>query len=287
LKEGIHDFVAAFDGDGDRNMILGKNAFFVTPSDSLAVLGAYLHHIPYFRTTGVKGFARSMPTAGAIDRVADAVGVSFYEVPTGWKYFGSLMDANRLSLCGEESFGTGSDHVREKDGIWAALAWLQIIACEKKSVEELLISHWKKFGRNFFTRYDYENCDAESCAAMMNKLEQIVTAPVYVGTKIIHRNKSYIVKLADNFRYEDPVDGSMTERQGIRLLFADGSRIVVRLSGTGSSGATVRIYVDSYEKDENILLEDAQVVLAPLINIALDVTEIRVHTGRDAPTVIT
>lgn len=287
LKEGVHDFGAAFDGDGDRNMILGKNAFFVTPSDSLAVLGSHLHHIPYFRIKGVKGFARSMPTAGAIDRVANAVGVDFYEVPTGWKYFGSLMDASRLSLCGEESFGTGSDHIREKDGIWAALAWLQIIACEKKSVEELLISHWNRFGRNFFTRYDYENCNADDCARMMHKLEQTVTSPRYVGTQLSHKNKSYVVKLADNFHYEDPVDGSIAAKQGIRLLFEDGSRIIVRLSGTGSSGATVRIYIDSYEQDENLLLEDAQVVLSPLINIALDVTEIKIHTGRDAPTVIT
>ncbi|XP_021927167.1 phosphoglucomutase isoform X2 [Zootermopsis nevadensis] len=287
MKEGIHDFGAAFDGDGDRNMILGKKAFFVTPSDSLAVLGAHLHHIPYFKITGIKGFARSMPTAGAIDRVASATGIDFYEVPTGWKFFGSLMDADQLSLCGEESFGTGSDHIREKDGIWAALAWLQVIACEKKGVEELLVSHWKKFGRNFFTRYDYENCPADNCAYMLHKLEQIVTSPVYIGTQIIHRNKSYVVKQADNFCYEDPIDGSLTPKQGIRLLFEDGSRIIVRLSGTGSSGATVRIYVDSYEKDERLILKDAQVVLAPLIHIALDVTEIKIHTGRDTPTVIT
>lgn len=287
LAKGEHDFGAAFDGDGDRNMILGKKAFFVTPSDSLAVLGAHLDEIPYFRITGVKGYARSMPTAGAIDRVASSTDTPLREVPTGWKYFGNLMDANLLSLCGEESFGTGSDHIREKDGIWAALAWLQILAATKESVQQLVESHWCTFGRNFFTRYDYEECNLVSCQTMMEALEALVTKPSYRGEKLEKGGKTYEVKLGDNFRYEDPIDESVAEKQGVRVLFVDGSRIIFRLSGTGSKGATVRMYIESFEDDASVIFKDSQEVLSPLVQIALQISELESYTGRSAPTVIT
>ncbi|XP_012536221.1 phosphoglucomutase [Monomorium pharaonis] len=287
MKEGPYDFGAAFDGDGDRNMILGKKAFFVTPSDSLAVLAANLKLIPYFQKTGVKGYARSMPTAAAVDRVAAKDGVKFFEVPTGWKYFGNLMDAGDLSLCGEESFGTGSDHIREKDGIWACLAWLNVIAKLGKSVEHILLDHWKVYGRNFFTRYDYENCDSASADKMMQSIEALIQKPGFIGRKLQCEGKEYIVKQADNYSYTDPVDGSKATKQGLRILFADGSRIIFRLSGTGSSGATIRMYIDSYENDPDTFEKDAQLVLKPLINIALELSDLRQHTGRDAPTVIT
>ncbi|XP_018044394.1 PREDICTED: phosphoglucomutase [Atta colombica] len=287
IKEGPYDFGAAFDGDGDRNMILGKKAFFVTPSDSLAVLAANLKLIPYFQKTGVKGYARSMPTAAAIDRVAVKNGVKFFEVPTGWKYFGNLMDAGNLSLCGEESFGTGSDHIREKDGVWACLAWLNVIAGLGKSVENILLDHWKVYGRNFFTRYDYENCDSACADKMMQSIETLVEKPDFIGKQLQYEGKEYIVKQVDNYSYTDSVDGSKATKQGLRILFADGSRIVFRLSGTGSSGATIRMYIDSYENDPVTFEKDAQLVLKPLINIALELSELCQHTGRNAPTVIT
>nr|XP_012224344.1 PREDICTED: phosphoglucomutase isoform X2 [Linepithema humile]XP_012224345.1 PREDICTED: phosphoglucomutase isoform X2 [Linepithema humile]XP_012224346.1 PREDICTED: phosphoglucomutase isoform X2 [Linepithema humile] len=287
IKQGPYDFGAAFDGDGDRNMILGKKAFFVTPSDSLAVLAANLKLIPYFQKTGIKGFARSMPTAAAIDRVAAKYGVQFFEVPTGWKYFGNLMDAKDLSLCGEESFGTGSDHIREKDGIWACLAWLNVIAGLGKSVEDILLDHWKIYGRNFFTRYDYENCNAVSADKMIQYIEISIQKPAFIGKKLQYEGKEYVVKRADNYSYTDPVDGSKTAKQGLRILFEDGSRIIFRLSGTGSSGATIRMYIDSYENDPATFVKDAQLVLKPLINIALEISELHQHIGRDAPTVIT
>ncbi|XP_031773789.1 phosphoglucomutase isoform X3 [Apis florea] len=213
MKNGPYDFGAAFDGDGDRNMILGKKAFFVTPSDSLAVLAANLNAIPYFKKTGIKGYARSMPTGAAVDRVAAKNGIKFYEVPTGWKYFGNLMDAGFLSLCGEESFGTGSDHIREKDGIWACLAWLSIIANLGKSVEDILLNHWQIYGRNFFTRYDYENCDSEAANRMMQHIESEIQKPEFIDSKLISENKVYIVKLSDNYSYVDPVDGSQASKQ--------------------------------------------------------------------------
>ncbi|CAK9808255.1 Pgm1 [Anthophora quadrimaculata] len=287
MKDGPYDFGAAFDGDGDRNMILGKKAFFVTPSDSLAVLAANLNSIPYFKKTGVKGYARSMPTGAAVDRVAAKNGIKIYEVPTGWKYFGNLMDAGHLSLCGEESFGTGSDHIREKDGIWACLAWLSVIASLKKSVEEILLNHWQTYGRNFFTRYDYENCDSEAANKMMQHIESELEKPGFVGTKLTSEGKTYIVKLGDNYSYTDPVDGSQASKQGLRILFQDGSRIIYRLSGTGSSGATIRVYIDSYENDPASLTKDAQEVLKPLVTVALEISKLREFTGRDAPTVIT
>ncbi|XP_023942779.1 phosphoglucomutase [Bicyclus anynana] len=285
VKNGDFDFGAAFDGDGDRNMIIGRKAFFVTPSDSLAVLASQLEHIPYFRSSGVKGFARSMPTAAAVDRVAEALGKEMFQVPTGWKYFGNLMDAGRLSLCGEESFGTGSDHVREKDGLWAALAWLSVLAATGKSVEEMLVAHWQQYGRNYFTRYDYEECPSDPCNEMMQELEKTMTSPGFVGSQHSAAGKSYTVALADNFSYMDPVDRSVAMKQGLRIVFEDGSRIVVRLSGTGSSGATVRLYIDSYEAKD--VLGDAQQMLQPLIQVALDISKLQQYTGRDAPTVIT
>lgn len=287
LRKGVHDIGAAFDGDGDRNMILGKNAFFVTPSDSLAVLASNLECIPYFKRTGVKGYARSMPTAGAVDRVAKLTGKEFFEVPTGWKYFGNLMDAGRLSLCGEESFGTGSDHIREKDGLWALLAWLSVVAHLKKSVEQICVDHWAKFGRNVFTRYDYENCDGTKAGEMMIHLERIISNPQTVGAEVAAEGVTFKVGLADNFEYLDPIDKSVAKKQGIRLLFTDGSRIVFRLSGTGSSGATIRMYIDSYVTDPAKLVQSAQVLLKPLIQVALNISKLQQFTGRDAPTVIT
>lgn len=285
VKGGDYDFGAAFDGDGDRNMIIGRDAFFVTPSDSLAVLANNLQYIPYFLKTGVRGFARSMPTAAAVDRVAAATGKEMFEVPTGWKYFGNLMDAGRLSLCGEESFGTGSDHVREKDGLWAALAWLSMLAATSLSVQDILKAHWAQFGRNYFTRYDYEECASDPCNEMMQVLEKTITSPGFVGSSHISGDKTYVVKLADNFSYMDPIDQSVAMKQGLRIIFEDGSRIVLRLSGTGSSGATVRLYIDSYEATN--VMGDAQVMLKPLIDVALQISNLTEYTGRDAPTVIT
>ncbi|XP_041359453.1 phosphoglucomutase-1-like [Gigantopelta aegis] len=287
LKKGHHGFGAAFDGDGDRNMILGHNAFFVTPNDSLAVIANNLECIPYFQKNGVKGYARSMPTAGAVDRVAKAKGMECFEVPTGWKFFGNLMDAGRLSLCGEESFGTGSNHIREKDGLWAVLAWLSILAHTKKSVEQTLVDHWKQYGRNFFTRYDYENCDSSPANKMMSDLNSLVADPSLVGKVYSSGNKSYKVAKADNFNYTDPIDKSVSKNQGIRIIFDDDSRIIFRLSGTGSSGATIRLYIEGYESDESKYLMSAQDVLKPLIDIALKISHLVELTGRTAPTVIT
>ncbi|XP_054153797.1 phosphoglucomutase-1-like [Oppia nitens] len=287
LESGVYGFGAAFDGDGDRNMILGKNAFFVTPSDSLAVLADNLDCIPYFKIGGVKGFARSMPTAGAVDLVAKKINKEIFETPTGWKFFGNLMDAQKCSLCGEESFGTGSDHIREKDGLWAVLAWLSVLANTKISVEELLINHWNKYGRNFFTRYDYENCEANPCNEMMTQLETLLSQTDFVGNTFKSGEKEYKVLIADDFSYKDPIDGSLTTKQGIRIIFSDGSRIIFRLSGTGSQGATIRLYVDCYESDSSKFRTDAQQVLRPLIDIALQISKLKEFTGRDAPTVIT
>nr|XP_008999642.3 phosphoglucomutase-1 isoform X1 [Callithrix jacchus] len=287
MKSGEHDFGAAFDGDGDRNMILGKHGFFVNPSDSVAVIAANIFSIPYFQQTGVRGFARSMPTSGALDRVANATKIALYETPTGWKFFGNLMDASKLSLCGEESFGTGSDHIREKDGLWAVLAWLSILATRKQSVEDILKDHWQKYGRNFFTRYDYEEVEAEGANKMMKDLEALMFDRSFVGKQFSANDKVYTVEKADNFEYSDPVDGSISRNQGLRLIFTDGSRIIFRLSGTGSAGATIRLYIDSYEKDVAKINQDPQVMLAPLISIALKVSQLQERTGRTAPTVIT
>lgn len=285
VRTGDYDIGAAFDGDGDRNMIIGRNAFFVTPSDSLAVIAHYLECIPYFKKNGVTGLARSMPTASAVDLVAKALNKELFEVPTGWKYFGNLMDAGRLCLCGEESFGTGSDHIREKDGIWAVLAWFSVMQHTGKSVEDICVEHWKRYGRNYFTRYDYEECDLAPCNEMMDTLEKTITEPTFAGKDFSAGGKTYKVKLGDNFSYNDPIDKSVSTKQGLRIVFTDGSRVVMRLSGTGSSGATVRLYIDSYER-ENVLGQAAD-MLKPLIDIALEISKLPQYTGRNAPTVIT
>uniref|UniRef100_T1J6R3 phosphoglucomutase (alpha-D-glucose-1,6-bisphosphate-dependent) n=1 Tax=Strigamia maritima TaxID=126957 RepID=T1J6R3_STRMM len=295
MKSGEYAFGAAFDGDGDRNMLLGHNAFFVTPSDSLAILADNLECIPYFQRNGVKGYARSMPTGAAVDRVAAKHEKEIFEVPTGWKYFGNLMDAGRLSLCGEESFGTGSDHIREKDGIWAVLAWLSILAHRRETVEDILRNHWQKYGRNFFTRYDYENCDADPCNKMMEALNSKIDSGAFIGQVFslkddstnCEQDKVYRVVLADNFAYTDPIDKSVAHKQGIRIIFDDGSRIVFRLSGTGSSGATVRMYIDSYESDPAKHFQMAEQMLKPLVQIALRISKLMEFTGRQQPTVIT
>ncbi|XP_076440798.1 phosphoglucomutase-1-like [Babylonia areolata] len=287
MKKGDFAFGAAFDGDGDRNMVLGEKAFFVTPNDSLAVLANNLECIPYFKKTGIKGYARSMPTAGAVDRVAKMNGKQCYETPTGWKFFGNLMDDGRLSLCGEESFGTGSDHIREKDGVWAVLAWLSVIKYRKASVRNILMDHWYSYGRNFFTRYDYEGCDTEPANKMMAGLESFIADPSTIGRKFSSGGKSYTVAIADNFSYTDPVDHSVSTKQGIRIIFKDDSRIIFRLSGTGSSGATIRMYIEGYESDRAKFVKDAQEVLQPLITIAFEISKLRELTGRDKPTVIT
>uniref|UniRef100_A0A8C1WLP2 Phosphoglucomutase 1 n=1 Tax=Cyprinus carpio TaxID=7962 RepID=A0A8C1WLP2_CYPCA len=287
MKGGEYDFGAAFDGDGDRNMVLGKHGFFVNPSDSVAVIGANITSIPYFQKTGVKGLARSMPTSRALDNVAKALKMPLYETHTGWKYFGNLMDAGKLSLCGEESFGTGSDHIREKDGLWAVLAWLSILATRKQSVEDIMKDHWQKFGRNFFTRYDYEDVDSDAANKMIEHLQTTMFDKAFVGQKFSSGDKTYQVDKADNFEYTDPVDGSVSKGQGLRIIFSDGSRIIFRLSGTGSAGATIRLYIDSYEKDPQKIYQDPQVMLAPLVDIALRISQLQEKTGRTAPTVIT
>ncbi|XP_066901743.1 phosphoglucomutase isoform X1 [Halyomorpha halys] len=288
MKEGKHDFGAAFDGDGDRNMILGKEAFFVTPSDSLAVLADHIGIIPYFQKNKVTGFGRSMPTAAAIDKVAEALNIPFYETPTGWKFFCNLLDQNKIALCGEESFGTGSNHVREKDGIWAALAWLSVIAQTKKPLSDIVTGHWKKYGRHFYLRCDYEHVDAKAAKEMMAVLEKEITSPQFVGSSLLGKpDICFIVKAADNFQYTDPTDGSVTKNQGLRVMMEDGSRIIYRLSGTGSSGATIRVYIEQYEKNVNRILEDRMKVLKPLVEIAISLAKIKKFTGRDEPTVIT
>ncbi|KAM9844517.1 phosphoglucomutase-1-like isoform 1-T1 [Aulostomus maculatus] len=292
MRDGQYDFAAAFDGDGDRNMILGKHSFFVTPSDSVAVIADNIFCIPYFQHTGVRGFARSMPTSAALDRVAKATKIELYETPTGWKFFGNLMDAGRLSLCGEESFGTGGDHIRERDGLWAVLAWLSILAIRRQSVEDIVQDHWRKYGRNYFTRslfynflYDYENVDIDAACEMMEDLELVITDKSFVKQRFAVGDKIFQVEKADNFEYTDPVDSTISRNQGLRLIFTDGSRIIFRLSGTSSDGATVRIYIDSYERES--IFQDTQVMLAPLVTIALKISQLHQRTGRSGPTVIT
>jgi phosphoglucomutase len=273
------DFAAASDGDGDRNMVLGRDVF-VTPSDSLAILAANARLAPGYRE-GIRGIARSMPTSQAPDRVAAALGVPTYETPTGWKFFGNLLDAGRISLCGEESFGTGSDHVREKDGLWAVLFWLNLLAARRQSVSEILQDHWGRFGRNYYTRHDYETIDSAAAEGLMAHLH--AQLPGLVGTSLAGRAVAY----ADDFAYVDPVDGSRSERQGLRIGFADGARIVFRLSGTGTEGATLRIYIESFEPDPARQAQDPQVALADLIRLATALGQIPERTGRSAPSVIT
>lgn len=273
------DFGAASDGDGDRNMILGRR-FFVTPSDSLAVLTANAHLVPGYRQ-GLAGVARSMPTSSAVDRVAAQAGIECYETPTGWKFFGNLLDAGRVTLCGEESFGTGSNHVREKDGLWAVLFWLNILAVRQESVEQIVRSHWQEYGRNFYSRHDYEGVDTERAKELMERLRQ--STPELKGQQL----RQYQVEYADDFSYTDPVDHSTSQHQGIRIGFTDGSRIVFRLSGTGTQGATLRVYLESYEPDATKHNLDTQQALFELIAIAEEVAQIRKFTEREAPTVIT
>jgi phosphoglucomutase len=308
----VPDFGAACDGDADRNMILGSK-FFVTPSDSVAIIAANAQgSIPYFKD-GIKGVARSMPTSAALDSVAKAQGLDCYEVPTGWKFFGNLMDAGKCSLCGEESFGTGSDHVREKDGLWAVLAWLSILAHrnghtghhegavskvlhavtggghehDKQSqslltVEQVVKEHWAKYGRNFYTRYDYENVESDKADAVMKHLLD--------KQGKITQVRNWVIDKADEFTYTDPIDHSVSEHQGIRFLFTDGSRVVFRLSGTGSSGATIRMYVEKFvpaDAGADALYADTKVALESLVNVALTLSDMQKLTGRDKPTVIT
>lgn len=273
------DFAAASDGDGDRNMILGRDAF-VTPSDSLAILAANATIIPAF-AKGISGVARSMPTSQAADRVAEALGLPCFETPTGWKFFGNLLDAGRISLCGEESFGTGSDHVREKDGLWAVLFWLNLLAVKGQSVAEILKDHWARFGRNYYSRHDYEAIDSAAANELVKKLRERL--PGLANTSI----NGYQVAYADDFSYQDPIDQSLSPNQGIRIGFADGSRIVLRLSGTGTQGATLRVYLEAFEADPARQQGDTQEVLKPLIEMCEQLAQIKVLTGRTAPDVIT
>lgn len=272
------DLGAACDGDGDRNLILGRNLF-VTPGDSLAVIAEHAQAcIPGYRA-GLAGIARSMPTSTAADRVACALGVPCYETPTGWKFFGNLLDAGLCTICGEESFGTGSNHVREKDGLWAVLCWLAILAGTRKSVGEVVRAHWRRFGRSYFQRHDYEGLHPESATGMLALLRDRL--PALVGTTLAGSR----VAQADDFSYTDPVDGSVSERQGLRILLADGSRIVTRLSGTGTEGATLRLYLERYEA--GAVEEPIESVLAPLRKAARALLEVGRHCGREEPTIVT
>ena len=276
---GAPDLGAASDGDGDRNMILGRH-FFVTPSDSLAVIAANATLAPGY-ANGLAGVARSMPTSAAADRVADKLGVPCYETPTGWKFFGNLMDAGKVTLCGEESFGTGSSHVREKDGLWAVLFWLNILARRRLSVAEIVRRHWAEFGRNIYSRHDYEALPADAAGGLMAHLKgQFAGLPG-------QRFGAYRVKFCDDFSYTDPVDGSLSSGQGLRIVMEDGSRIVFRLSGTGTEGATLRIYLEAFEPDPARQRVDAQDALAALIGIAHELSQLKQRTGREQPTVIT
>lgn len=273
------DFGAASDGDGDRNMILG-NHFFVTPSDSLALIAANARLAKGY-AQGIAGVARSMPTSAAVDKVAESLAIPCYETPTGWKFFGNLMDADKVTLCGEESFGTGSSHVREKDGLWAVLFWLNILAIKRQSVEQIVKRHWLQFGRNVYSRHDYEDLPLDAANGVITHLRDSFSQ---LTGKAFGR---YTVKTCDDFSYTDPIDGSVSTKQGLRILFADGSRIVFRLSGTGTEGATLRIYLEAFEPDHNKHDMDAQDALAEMIQIALQISELKLRTGRHTPTVIT
>jgi len=273
------DFGAASDGDGDRNMVVGRGIY-VSPSDSLAVLAANAHLAPGYRA-GLKGVARSMPTSAAADRVAAALGIASFETPTGWKFFGNLLDAGRVTICGEESFGTGSDHVREKDGLWAILLWLNILAVRQQPVAAILAEHWQKFGRNYYSRHDFEALPVDKADAMMALLKgKLATLPGQVV-------EGLAITAADDFAYTDPVDGSVSTGQGVRIIFVGGSRIVLRLSGTGTEGATLRLYLERYEPGPCGLDHDPQEALAPVIRAAHALAGIAAQTGRTAPDVIT
>lgn len=281
MMSGDHapDFGAASDGDGDRNLVIGKGIF-VTPSDSLAILAANAHLAPGYNK-GIAGIARSMPTSAAADRVAEKLGIGMYETPTGWKFFGNLLDAGKVTICGEESAGTGSNHVREKDGLWAVLLWLNILAVRGESVRDIVTQHWATYGRNYYSRHDYEEVDTDAANGLVAALRaKLATLP---GTRI----GDLVVAQADDFSYLDPVDQSVSNNQGVRVLFEGGSRVVFRLSGTGTSGATVRVYIERYEPDASRHDLETQTALADLIAAAESLADIRTRTGRDAPSVIT
>ena len=278
FSPGGPDFGAASDGDGDRNMVVGQG-YYVSPSDSLAVLAAFAHLAPGY-AGGIKGVARSMPTSAAVDRVAAALGVPCYETPTGWKFFGNLLDAGRATLCGEESFGTGSDHVREKDGLWAVLLWLNILAVRQQTVASILADHWQRYGRNYYSRHDFEAVAVDAADKMMAALR--ASLPGLGGQQV----EGMTIASADDFAYTDPVDGSVSRQQGVRIIFTDGSRIVMRLSGTGTEGATLRVYLERYVAGPNGLHEEPQSALAPVIRAAHALAGINAYTGRSAPDVI-
>ena len=279
MGEGAPDFGAASDGDGDRNMIVGRGIY-VSPSDSLAVLAANAHLAPGY-ARGLRGVARSMPTSAAADRVAEALGIERHETPTGWKFFGNLLDAGRATICGEESFGTGSDHVREKDGLWAVLLWLNILAVRRQSVAEVMAGHWARFGRNYYSRHDFEGIATARADAMMAALRGGL--PGLPGRTV----EGMTIAAADDFAYQDPLDGSVSRGQGVRILFDGGSRIVLRLSGTGTEGATLRLYLERYAPGPEGLGHDPQAALAPVIRAAHALAGIGAHTGRTAPDVVT
>lgn len=273
------DFGAASDGDADRNMIVGQNLV-VTPSDSLAIMAANATLVPAYKK-GLSGIARSMPTSTAADLVAKELGIPLYETPTGWKFFGNLLDADKVTLCGEESYGTGSNHIREKDGVWAVLFWLNLQAVTRKKVPQLVSEHWAKYGRNFYSRHDYEAINSAKANELMANLRaKLAQLP---GSSF----GTYTIAKADDFSYRDPVDDSVSSNQGVRLIFSDGSRIVFRLSGTGTEGATLRVYLEKYQADPQQFAVDTQVALAGLIEIADKVAEIKLYTGMNNPTVIT
>jgi phosphoglucomutase len=279
MKGDAYQFGAACDGDGDRNMILG-NRCFVNPSDSLAVLTANATLAPGY-ASGLAGVARSMPTSAAVDVVAKDLGINCFETPTGWKFFGNLLDAGDITLCGEESFGTGSNHVREKDGLWAVLFWLQILAKRRCSVAEIMAEHWKRYGRHYYSRHDYEAVASEAAHGLYDRLEAML--PSLIGQPFAGRS----ISAADNFSYTDPVDQSVTKGQGLRILLDDGSRVVLRLSGTGTKGATLRVYLESYVPTTGDLAQDPQIALGEMIEAINQLAEITERTGMDRPTVIT
>ena len=279
MKGDSYQFGAACDGDGDRNMILG-NRCFVNPSDSLAVLTANATLAPGY-ASGLAGVARSMPTSAAVDVVAKDLGIKCFETPTGWKFFGNLLDAGDITLCGEESFGTGSNHVREKDGLWAVLFWLQILAKRRCSVAEIMTEHWKRYGRHYYSRHDYEAVASDAAHGLYDRLEAML--PSLIGQPFAGRS----ISAADNFSYTDPVDQSVTKGQGLRILLDDGSRVVLRLSGTGTKGATLRVYLESYVPTTGDLSQDPQIALGEMIEAINQLAEITERTGMDRPTVIT
>jgi phosphoglucomutase len=278
VNQAAPDFGAASDGDGDRNIVLGKNIA-VSPSDSLAVIAANAHLAPGYKA-GIIGAARSMPTSRAVDIVAEKLGIPCFETPTGWKFFGNLLDAGRITLCGEESAGTGSDHVREKDGLWAVLMWLNILAVRGQSVEDIVQDHWQTYGRHYYSRHDYEGVDKAKAETVMANLE------CQLGSLAGKRFGAETVSQADSFSYKDPIDGSISHHQGLRVEFESGSRFVLRLSGTGTIGATLRLYLEKYEPPTGYLDEDLQDALSTIAEIANKLTRLKTTLGRPAPSVV-